>query len=407
MSDEQEHPGVPAGAFAEAYAGAAAWDIGRPQPDLAALELTGELLDVGCGTGEHALHFAARGCEVFGVDAVPAAIDRAQAKALARGLPARFEVGDALDLGALGRSFDSAIDCGLFHVFGDVDRRRYVASLAAALKPGGSVYVHCFSELTPGEQGPRRVTQPELHAAFADGWRVRSIAPAIYQTIRPDPQPRAWLARIERRPSSRRIAVFGASGRVGAAVLRQALAAGHTVRAVAREGAHLEVGDAELVRVPELTPDNVAAAVAGVDAVISAVGGRGLAEPRSVVTDATRVLIDGLQRAGVARLICVGAAGLVPLADGRLRGDVTLPPALRHAFADHRAALELLQASPLAWTLVCPPNVPEGPPTRRYRALVEEFPEGGQALATGDVADALLLALHREDLHARRLGVVY
>ena len=413
--------GVPSGTFEAAYAGAPPWDIGRPQPDLAALELHGTVLDVGCGTGEHALHFAARGCEVLGVDAVPAAIERAQAKARARGLAgadgprglglvtpsARFEVGDALDLGALGQRFDHVIDCGLFHVFGDVDRKRYVDSLAAAIKPGGTVHVHCFSERTPGPGGPRRVTQPELHAAFADGWRVRAISLATYQTIWDDPQPWAWLARIERRRSTQRIAVFGASGRVGAAVLQQAIAAGHIVRAVVRDGAHVAVGDAELVRVPALTPGLVAAAVAGVDAVISAVGGRSSDGPGSVVTDATRTLIEGMTRAGVSRLIGVGAAGLTPTDDGRLRGEVSLPPHLRHAFADHRGALALLQASPLAWTVVCPPGIPEGSATGRYRVVAEGFPDGGQTLATGDVADALLWTLHREDLHMRRVGVAY
>ena len=415
--------GVPPAHFEAAYAGAPPWDIGRPQPDLASLELAGTVLDVGCGTGEHALHFAARGCEVLGVDAVPAAIERAQAKARARGLagaeddgsrglglrhpPARFEVGDALDLGALGQRFDHVIDCGLFHVFGDVDRKRYVDSLAAAVKPGGTVHLHCFSERTPGPGGPRRVTQPELHAAFSDGWRVRAISPTTYQTIWDDPQPRAWLARIERRRSTQRIAVFGASGRVGAMVLQQAIAAGHIVRAVVREGAQVEVGDAELVRVPALTPELVAAAVAGVDAVISAVGGRGIEAPSTVVTDATRTLIDAMTSAGVSRLITVGAAGLLPAEDGRLRGEVALPPHLRHPFADHRGALALLQASPLAWTIVCPPGIPEGPATSRYRAATESFPDGGQTLATGDVADALLWALHREDLYGRRVGVAY
>lgn len=397
MSEEQEHTGVPGAHFEAAYAGAPPWDIGRPQPDLAALELRGAVLDVGCGTGEHALHFAARGCEVLGVDAVPAAIARAQAKAAERRLSARFEVADALHLGALGQRFDHVIDCGLFHVFGDADRRRYVDSLAAAIKPGGAVHVHCFGEQTPGSGGPRRVTQPELHAAFADGWVVRSIAAATYQTIWDDPQPRAWLARIERRAHARRVVVFGASGRVGAALVRQALAAGHRVRAVVRGDA--PVPGAEVVRVAALTGDAVAAAAEGMDAAFSAVGG--------AVTAATRALVEGLTAAGVGRVITVGAAGLTPLADGRLRGEVMLPPGLRAVFADHRAALELLQGSRLAWTAVCPPNIPEGAATRRYRARVEAFPEDGATLAVGDVADALLLALHREDLHARRLGVAY
>lgn len=174
------------------------WDIGRPQPALVALadRVRGSVLDVGCGTGEHALFHAARGHEAWGVDAVPAAIEKARAKAAARGLTARFEVGDALDLGRLGRRFDHAIDCGVFHVFSDAERVRYVRSLGEALVAGGTLHLMCFSELTPGEEGPRRVTQAELHAAFAEGFTVLAIDPAEFETNRPEWQVHAWRAQI-------------------------------------------------------------------------------------------------------------------------------------------------------------------------------------------------------------------
>ena len=60
----------------------------RPRPDFVALadRVHGAVLDAGCGTGEHALFYAARGHEAWGVDMVPAAIDKARAKAAGRGL---------------------------------------------------------------------------------------------------------------------------------------------------------------------------------------------------------------------------------------------------------------------------------------------------------------------------------
>ena len=95
--------------FEEAYKGTPPWDIGRAQPAFERVAdaglVTGPVLDAGCGTGENALFFAARGFEAVGVDAVEAAIAAARAKAAARGLTAEFLVHDALALGELGRRF--------------------------------------------------------------------------------------------------------------------------------------------------------------------------------------------------------------------------------------------------------------------------------------------------------------
>jgi SAM-dependent methyltransferase len=180
------------------------WDIGRPQPAFVHLAgqglLTGRLLDAGCGTGENALMAAAHGAEVTGIDVSPRAIEAAKAKAAERGITVAFEVADALNLGALGPGFDTSIDSGLFHVFGDDDRNRYVASLAAAVRAGGSVYLMCFSDRQPGDFGPRRVRQDELRSAFSDGWTIDSIAAAEFD-LNPGlgtPTAQAWLATIRR-----------------------------------------------------------------------------------------------------------------------------------------------------------------------------------------------------------------
>jgi SAM-dependent methyltransferase len=184
------------------------WDIGYPQPAFVRLAddglLRGRVLDVGCGTGEHALLAAARGADAMGVDVAPRAIERARGKAAERGLKARFEVADALSLAYLGLTFDTVIDSGLFHVFDDQDRARYVASLAAVLRDGGRCYLMCFSDRQPGDFGPRRVSQDELRAAFGDGFRIVGIAPDTFEinpglgTLRAE----AWLAAIERTPDA-------------------------------------------------------------------------------------------------------------------------------------------------------------------------------------------------------------
>lgn len=189
------------GDFEPFYAGTPPWDIGRPQPAFLRLAesgaIRGRVLDVGCGTGEHTLMAAARGLEAVGVDTAATAIAAAQHKANERGLAARFKVADALQLGALGESFETALDSGLYHILGDEDRLSLVASLAAVVRPGGRYFMLCFNEHVPGNFGPRRVTQAEICASFARGWRVDSIEPATLDNTSGDAIP-AWLVSLTR-----------------------------------------------------------------------------------------------------------------------------------------------------------------------------------------------------------------
>lgn len=193
--------------FESLYAGQPRWEIGRPQQAILdeADQITGSLLDAGCGTGENALFFACRGQKVTGIDFLAEPITIARRKAAERGLTATFLVMDALALKELPEVFDSAIDSGLFHVFSDDDRRRYVQGLASVLMPGGRLFLLCFSDAEPGDQGPRRVSRKEIEDAFAEGWLIESIEPSRYE-VRPDPNdssfqdggPRAWFVVVRR-----------------------------------------------------------------------------------------------------------------------------------------------------------------------------------------------------------------
>jgi len=181
------------------------WDIGRPQPVFIRLAeqglLRGQLLDSGCGTGENTMMAAEYGADALGVDVAPHAIEQARRKAAGRGSAARFEVADVLDLGQLGGlTFDTVVDSGVFHVFDDEDRARYVASLASVMRPGATCYLMCFSDRQPGTMGPRRITQDELAAAFRDGWAIASITAETFaiHNFGGASEAQAWLATIER-----------------------------------------------------------------------------------------------------------------------------------------------------------------------------------------------------------------
>jgi SAM-dependent methyltransferase len=128
------------------------------------------------------------------VDIAPTAIELARAKAADRRLKVRFLVLDALNLSDLGQLFDTVLDCGLFHVLDDNSRALFVQSLASIVPPGGRYHMLCFSDREPGDWGPRRITQAEIRASFADGWVVDTIEPAVIE-INVDPvRVQAWHA---------------------------------------------------------------------------------------------------------------------------------------------------------------------------------------------------------------------
>lgn len=159
--------------------------------------VAGRVLAVVCGTGEIALHLAARGHDTVGIDASSTAIKRARAKAAERGVSARFVRGDGCDLDALGETFDTVVDSGFFHVLSDSDRGRFLSGLSAALAPGGRYHVQCFNEHAT-VPGPRRITQDELRAVFADGWQVESISASGFELVNGVEGAKAWLASIVR-----------------------------------------------------------------------------------------------------------------------------------------------------------------------------------------------------------------
>src|SRR5262245_52800033 len=155
------------------------WDVGRPQRAIYDLELAGEIgrevLDVGCGPGEHALFLAARGHAACGVDPSARAIARAQKRARELRLPVCFVVEDLLGLARLGRPFDCAIDAGTFHRIDIASRPAYAAALATTIRPGGRLHLLCFGDHERGPGGPRRISRDELRSVFSSFFRIDAI----------------------------------------------------------------------------------------------------------------------------------------------------------------------------------------------------------------------------------------
>jgi len=196
--------------FAAVYSGTPPWDIGGPQPSMSALfdayEPIDPVLDVGCGSGDVAIHLARMGRRVVGIDFVEAAVAQAQAKAAA--LPGdvasllEFRVADATRPSDLGEAFGSIVDSGFLHLLDADESDGYIADVAAALRPCGRFYLHEFAVEYPIANVPRNVSESELRVRFTagNGWRILDIRPAEFQSRVAAPAP-AIAAVVERLPS--------------------------------------------------------------------------------------------------------------------------------------------------------------------------------------------------------------
>lgn len=197
----------------------APWVLGEAQPEIVRQEragtISGNVLDIGCGLGDNALHLAERGYDVLGIDFSEQAVQRARDNAAARSVAARFEVADALRFDR-PNAFDTIVDSALFHVFAGQDRVEYVRNLHRLCRPGGRVHVLVAAPPPPEHpgaeaDGPPQVTVEELRAAFGRGWEIEELratglagtaTESTAERFRVAPGQRAsldgWFARVRR-----------------------------------------------------------------------------------------------------------------------------------------------------------------------------------------------------------------
>lgn len=201
-----------------------------------------------------------------------------------------------------------------------------------------------------------------------------------------------------------KIALFGARGMVGQRIAAEARSRGHEITALGKE---TDVTDAP----------TVARAVAGHDAVVSAVGpGLGAsAAPVEMLPRSAQGLLGGLRLAGVKRLLVVGGAGSLEVAPGKqLVDQPDFPEAWKPVALAHREALGVLRADPgrdVDWTYVSPPALIEpGARTGKYRTGKDQLltDEGGLSrISAEDYAVAVLDELEEPRSVRQRMTVAY
>lgn len=203
-----------------------------------------------------------------------------------------------------------------------------------------------------------------------------------------------------------RIAVFGATGGTGQEVLRQAIAAGHQVVALARRPEAVTAQDDRLhvIQGDVLRPEDVASAVAGADAVISALGIGMHRHATTVYSAGTGNVIDAMKTAGVRRLLCVSTSSL-ELPPSRRIAEFAVSKMLHAILAAPYGDMALMEGavrtSGLDWTLVRAARLTNAAPTGRYRTMVDAKLPGCWSISRADLAGYLLDRVTDEQTHGR------
>ncbi|WP_422122116.1 NAD(P)-dependent oxidoreductase [Planococcus sp. X10-3] len=203
-----------------------------------------------------------------------------------------------------------------------------------------------------------------------------------------------------------KLAIFGATGRVGSEILKRALEESHQVTALQRSP--------KLDKHPNLTTvfgnvrhkKDVERSIAGADAVISALG----TDKTTTLTDAMPFIIESMEAHGIKRIITIGTAGILNsrLEEGKLRyqgGDSNRK--MTFAAEQHEKAYRMLEQSNLEWTVVCPTYLPDGEARGGYRVEKDFLPEGGKEITVGDTAEFAYRQLEDTAYTSSRVGLAY
>ncbi|RLQ90786.1 SDR family oxidoreductase [Planomicrobium sp. Y74] len=203
-----------------------------------------------------------------------------------------------------------------------------------------------------------------------------------------------------------KLAIFGATGRVGSEILKRALGEGYQVTALQRSPKLDKHPNLETVFGNVREGKDIERTIAGADAVFSALG----TDKTTTLTDALPFIIESMERHGIKRIITIGTAGILNsrLEEGELRyqgGDSNRK--MTFAAEEHEKAFRLLEKSNLEWTIVCPTYLPDGEAKGGYRVEKDFLPEGGKEISTGDTGEFAYQQLEDSTYVRSRVGIAY
>lgn len=203
-----------------------------------------------------------------------------------------------------------------------------------------------------------------------------------------------------------KLAIFGATGRVGGEILKRALAEGHYVKALVRSEKLEAHPNLEVILGDVRNAIDVEKTIAGVDAVFSAIG----TDRSTTLSDAAPLIVKAMEDHQVKRVITIGTAGILDsrLSPGLLRyegGDSKRK--MTFAAEEHETVYRLFEKTDLHWTIVCPTYLPDGEARGNYRAEKDLLPEEGKEITVGDTAEFAYRQLESQEFIQSRVGLAY
>lgn len=205
-----------------------------------------------------------------------------------------------------------------------------------------------------------------------------------------------------------KLIVFGATGGTGQQLVTQALAQGHAVTAFVRRPEMMTTQHAALtvVQGDVTAAAAVAAAMAGHEVVLSALGTRG---GPAVLPDGTRKILEAMAQAGIRRSLWVSSFGAGDSLKqmGWLAQTLIVKGLLRQAIEEKNAQERIIMASGGDWIIARPGGLTDGPLTGQYRVTGPGDKVGQPSISRADVADFMLKNLVDTRYICKAVGLTY
>jgi putative NADH-flavin reductase len=204
-----------------------------------------------------------------------------------------------------------------------------------------------------------------------------------------------------------KVLIIGATGATGKILMREALAQGHQVTALARNPSALAPEDHRLrvLQGNALDVSSVEAAVAGQDAVLVALGTRS-SRPTTLFSESTHNVIGAMDKHGVRRLVCITGVGVGDSKGhvGFLYDRIIRPLVVRNVYEDKERQEEAIEQSDLEWVIVRPAQLTDEPAKGEYKVYLKGSYKA-KTISREDVAE-FMLAQVKDDTYVHKMPVI-